>query len=166
MKNTLLKVQIFVKNITHLITSGPFVLITFIGNGIIFSMAHVFYLLEFEKNHLINEYIDALWWAFTTVTTVGYGDIVPVTVPGKVLGIFSMLIGTAIFAAYTALFAQALIGTSRISLRKIQHQEVTNHMLLRAMDKHINALTEQIQDLKIQVEDNEKDIEEIKESDS
>ena len=54
-------------------------------------------------------YLDALWWSFATTSTVGYGDIVPVTTWGKILGILLMLIGVALFGIYTALFARAII---------------------------------------------------------
>lgn len=40
----------------------------------------------------------AIWWALATLTTVGYGDVVPVTVLGKVIGAFVMLFGLGMFA--------------------------------------------------------------------
>lgn len=40
----------------------------------------------------------AMWWGLATLTTVGYGDIVPITLPGKVIGGFVMLLGLGMFA--------------------------------------------------------------------
>lgn len=54
---------------------------------------------------LITTYGDALWWAMTTVTTVGYGDLYPVTVAGRVLAVFLMLTGVALVGAVTATLA-------------------------------------------------------------
>lgn len=54
---------------------------------------------------LITTYGDALWWAMTTVTTVGYGDLYPVTVAGRVLAVFLMLSGVALVGAVTATLA-------------------------------------------------------------
>ena len=51
---------------------------------------------------------DALWWAFVTVTTVGYGDHYPVTVAGRVLAAVLMITGIAIFGTFTAYVASAL----------------------------------------------------------
>jgi voltage-gated potassium channel len=54
----------------------------------------------------------ALWWAMATFTTVGYGDVIPHTVLGKISGMFIMFIGIAMFAIPTGIivtgFAQEL----------------------------------------------------------
>lgn len=45
---------------------------------------------------------DAIWWGFTTITTVGYGDYTPVTVPGRTVAVGLMLGGMVIVAFVTA----------------------------------------------------------------
>jgi len=45
---------------------------------------------------------DALWWAVTTMTTVGYGDLYPVTPGGRGVAVFMMLAGIAVFGVITA----------------------------------------------------------------
>ena len=45
---------------------------------------------------------DAVWWVFETMSTVGYGDFFPVTVAGRIVGAFTMLLGVAMFGAMTA----------------------------------------------------------------
>lgn len=49
----------------------------------------------------------AIWWAMTTLTTVGYGDVVPVTTLGKFFGIIVMIIGIAMFAIPTGILVSA-----------------------------------------------------------
>ena len=50
----------------------------------------------------IDSFGDALWWAVTTVTTVGYGDTFPVTPAGRGIGAFLMVTGIAFFGVLTA----------------------------------------------------------------
>ena len=51
---------------------------------------------------------DSLWWAIVTLTTVGYGDIYPITMGGRIFTFFIMLIGLGIMAIPTGLIAAAL----------------------------------------------------------
>ena len=87
------------------IDGATFIIMTFLINLFVLVISALFHALESGKNPHINTLLDSIWWSFSTVTTVGYGDIVPVTVPGKVLGIFLMLFGTAVFAIYIAVLA-------------------------------------------------------------
>lgn len=50
----------------------------------------------------------SLWWAVVTLTTVGYGDVCPVTVGGKIFTFFVLIVGLGIVAVPTGLFASAL----------------------------------------------------------
>lgn len=56
---------------------------------------------------------DSLWWAFTTVTTTGYGDMYPVTRCGRLIGVFLMHFGSGFaFPMATALMSAKLIVNS------------------------------------------------------
>lgn len=48
---------------------------------------------------------DALWWTVTTVTTVGYGDLYPVTRMGRIISVLLMLSGITMFSSITAITA-------------------------------------------------------------
>ena len=55
------------------------------------------YFIEFNvKDSKITNIGDAFWWAIATVTTVGYGDVYPVTAEGRIIVVFFMLLGIAI----------------------------------------------------------------------
>lgn len=62
------------------------------------------------KGANITTFGDALWWACTTVTTVGYGDRFPVTVQGRVVAVGLMLVGIAVVGAVTATIAAWLVS--------------------------------------------------------
>jgi len=57
----------------------------------------------------VKSMFDALWWAITTLTTVGYGDIVPVTFEGRVIGIILMTFGIGIWTAAISLLTVTLV---------------------------------------------------------
>ena len=59
----------------------------------------------------IQSFGDATWWAFVTVTTVGYGDFTPVTVPGRVIAVLIMFTGAAAVGAVTAAVASRFINS-------------------------------------------------------
>jgi voltage-gated potassium channel len=57
----------------------------------------------------IASFADAIWWALTTVTTVGYGDTYPVTVLGRGVAVFLMLAGISLFGLLTANIAALFV---------------------------------------------------------
>ena len=52
---------------------------------------------------------DTLWWAAQTVTTVGYGDVVPATTGGRLIGVAIMVVGVAAVSLITALVTSSFI---------------------------------------------------------
>ena len=48
---------------------------------------------------------DALWWACSTISTVGYGDKFPVTTEGRIIGVVLMIVGGGLFGTMTGFFA-------------------------------------------------------------
>ena len=62
-----------------------------------------------QSNTQIDGFATALWWAIVTVTTVGYGDITPVTLGGRALGVILMIGGIGIFGIFTASVAALFV---------------------------------------------------------
>ena len=60
----------------------------------------------------------AMWWALQTVTTVGYGDVVPTTTFGRVLGGIEMVIGVSFIAFLTAGVTSTVIQRAEADARK------------------------------------------------
>ncbi len=78
-----------------------------LGFGIVLlTAASIAYLLEREANPAVFGSIPAaLWWAIVTLTTTGYGDVVPSTVAGRILGGSVMTGGILVFALWSGILA-------------------------------------------------------------
>jgi voltage-gated potassium channel len=64
----------------------------------------------------VHSFFDALWWSLSTITTVGYGDIYPITAAGRIIGGFTMVVGISTFAVVTAKVAQFLVRSEQADL--------------------------------------------------
>lgn len=95
--------------------------------------------MEYGLNPKIQNYMDALWFSFSTVTTVGYGDITPITTAGRILGILMMLLGTTFFVTFTALFSNAILST-KISIveNEISSEEEKIEELIKLLKSRKN----------------------------
>ena len=65
------------------------------------------------KGAEITSFPDALWWSFETITTVGYGDFVPVTWLGRFFAVFIMLLGISVLGVISAALAATLVKRSQ-----------------------------------------------------
>ena len=63
---------------------------------------------------------DALWWGYVTITTVGYGDRFPVTLSGRIIGIFLLTAGVALFSVFTGFIANAFLTPRHRPLRRLR----------------------------------------------
>ncbi|MFD5034056.1 potassium channel family protein [Streptomyces sp. NPDC058220] len=61
----------------------------------------------------------ALWWSVETATTVGYGDLYPVTAPGRVIATVVMLAGISVFSIVTASIATWFVGGAARDARRL-----------------------------------------------
>lgn len=70
-----------------------------------------------EKGQTINTFSDAIWWSFVTATTVGYGDISPVTTIGRIIAALLMLIGIGTIGMLTGTIATYFINKKQPSIK-------------------------------------------------
>lgn len=74
---------------------------------------------------------DALWWALSTVTTVGYGDRYPTTTEGRVVAFALMLLGLGLFSLVTARIAAFFVGDDQAGEEARQEFRQLNERLAR-----------------------------------
>jgi voltage-gated potassium channel len=79
------------------------------------------YLIEGPKNGFTS-IPRGIYWAIVTMTTVGYGDIAPRTVPGQALAAIVMIMGYGIIAVPTGIFSVELVTAARQQERKVSTQ--------------------------------------------
>lgn len=75
---------------------------------IYFSAVGIYYFENEAQPQHFSSIFDSLWWAIITLTTVGYGDVYPITVGGKVFTFIILMIGLGIVAIPTGIISSAL----------------------------------------------------------
>ena len=77
---------------------------------------------------------DTMWWAVATITTVGYGDVVPITPLGKFLGAFIAMLGVGMIAMPAGIIVSGFIDESR------EHDERSNQQSVDTFEKKLELL--------------------------
>lgn len=85
---------------------------------------------ESEKNEAFDSILTGVYWAVVTITTVGYGDVAPVTAGGRFLSVLVMLLGYAIIAVPTGIVA----GETYNERRHPKHNKKIKKMLQGTID--------------------------------
>ena len=79
------------------------------------SSVGIWYFENQAQPEAFSSVFSSMWWAITTLTTVGYGDVYPVTDWGRVFTFFTLIIGLGIIAVPTGIVASALGESRRMS---------------------------------------------------
>lgn len=131
-----LRQVIHIERLMWLLKRPVFWRLTILVHGLIFLAATAFYQLEAGVNPRLESMTDAFYWAITTATTVGYGDIVTITPMGKWLAMGLMVGGTLVSALYTAFFAAALMKPEIDEMeRELAKEEKLVDALMRRLEE-------------------------------
>ena len=75
-------------------------------------LGSLMYVIEGQKNGF-NTLPDSIYWAIVTLTTVGYGDVTPVTIAGKIIATFIMILGYGIIAVPTGIVSAEIANENK-----------------------------------------------------
>ena len=121
----------------------------FVAAGIIVVGSFVIFSVESQHpDSQINSMLDAVWWTVSTVTTVGYGDIVPITDTGKIVAIFFMFFGISILALFLS-----VLGTQFYKRRfenegkEVSHAQKLILDRMNDLEKNQEKLQKELKDL-------------------
>ena len=84
-------------------------------------------LVSFEESR---SFPDALWWAIVTVTTVGFGDISPVSLGGRLIGTVLMVFGIGVLGMFTATIAGVFVERRLRKERGMGSYDLEGHIIL------------------------------------
>ena len=94
--------QMFVKYVFRNKAKGAFTSVTLLAILLIIFSSIAILQVEKDPNSNIKSAEDAIWWAYVTITTVGYGDKYPVTMEGRIIAAVLMTAGVGLFGTFTA----------------------------------------------------------------
>ena len=134
---------------------NPFAIVlrAFEENGLLFTFAFSvlgvatvvgglsMFLLEVRVNPAINSAGDGFWWAIVTLTTVGFGDVVPVTLLGRIVGAVVMVAGMFTLALFAGIVGSSLVS-GMLSIREEQFRmsDYVNHVVVFGYDESTHIL--------------------------
>jgi len=87
----------------------------------------------------------AVWWAIVTLATVGYGDVVPTTVPGRIVGSAVIILGVTFLAFLTATVTSYFVSSDREQgkARELEEREAADkelRELLKRLEERLAAI--------------------------
>jgi voltage-gated potassium channel len=90
-----------------------------------------------EPQAIRGGYLDGVWWAIVTASTVGYGDIAPSTFWGRVIAIALMLAGIGLVSTFSASVTSHFVGQQEAAeLREIRERLARMEALLEQLTQH------------------------------
>ena len=94
-----------------------------------------------EPGSSIRTFGQALWWALTTITTIGYGDTVPVSTEGRFIAALLMIGGVALIGVVTATLASWIVSLVE---EENAEQEAATQAQVAALQQQVGELSERI----------------------
>ena len=125
---------------------SPFGKLTLLILAMLLAGTGGYWLFEFYPEGKAGDVFSALWWTVVTLTTVGYGDMVPQTPGGKVMGLFIMICGIGLVSTLTGNMASMLVERKARKRKGLLKVNLTNHVVIVGWNDFGPELVEALRD--------------------
>ena len=99
------------------------ILLTVFWLAVVYIFMTALIMFNVEESDMFADFFDALYWATTTLTTVGYGDICPTTDVGRVISMLSAIMGVAVIALPSGVITASYLDELREMKEKEKSEE-------------------------------------------
>jgi voltage-gated potassium channel len=99
---------------------------------LIFGAAGLAYIFEHNGSGgmVIQTFLDGIWWAIVTFASVGYGDKIPITLPGRVVGMVLILSGIAVMPVFAGLIASVFVEDRMKGAKGLKNITDNHHIVI------------------------------------
>jgi len=105
------------------------------GGGLVF-------FIESGINKEFSRFIDSLWWGAVTITTVGYGDMAPVSNAGRLIAVMMMFGGIVLTSIFSGTIASIFVDRKIQEGRGLQEVNLRNHTIICGWNRNASGIIE------------------------
>jgi len=122
--------------------------------------SYLFYIVEKGVNPTVTSYDSAIWYSIVSMTTTGYGDIVPITAIGHIIGVIIILTGMSYMSLATATLAYSFIDLfkkeSRKAIEKVERNTEEFKTQFQNHEKKLDKIIEKMDEIEKKMDENNK----------
>ena len=111
-----------------------------------------FSIIIFESGN-IDTIGDAIWWTIVTITTVGYGDFFPLSLPGRILAVIIMFFGIGLISVITGSISSIFTTKKIMEGRGLENLKLKNHIVICGWNSNVEKVLSNIAKLSSEGED-------------
>lgn len=107
--------------------------------------AVMFFFAEYGHNEKVNGLSDTLWWSIVTISTVGFGDITPETLGGRVIGAILMISGMFVIALFAGVISSTLVShLIPLQMERVRMSSIADHIIIAGWNDNVPMLLDQL----------------------
>lgn len=105
----------------------------------------IFYYVEIGVNPHVHTFFDVVWWWMVSSTTVGYGDVYPITTVGRISAMVSIIVGVFFYTNIITIIAESVHQTFEKHIRGLAQVKCKNHIVICEYTAFADELIQELQ---------------------